>query len=181
VDVEGRVEDVQVTVTVGGTIDVPTVSLTSDQALTEDQLVLLLTAGTTSTSQTGGAIAGQQAALLFSERFTRNVSRGLSGLGFDQVDIQPELLSPEADPGARFTFGKDVLPNLRIIYSFGLNSTESQYYEARYRLRLRAEALFAARRFEDGSLEYSAASASGSEAPAPRGEGGQRGRARCRR
>src|SRR4029453_5281395 len=148
-------DDVEVTVTVGGTIDVPTVSLSSDQGLTQEELVSLVTTGTPASRRTrGGRIVGAQAAALFTERFPHDVAHGLAGLGFDQVDIQPELLSREADPGARFTFGKDVLPNLRIIYSFGLNSTEAQYYQAQYRLRVGREALLTVRRFDDGTLEY---------------------------
>ena len=40
-------------------------------------------------------------------------------LGLDEVDLQPELLAREADPGARFTFGKSLTPRAKLVYSVG--------------------------------------------------------------
>jgi len=142
VKVRDRLDDVQLTVSVGGTLDVPTVTLSSDQGLSQEELVSLVATGSTGTNlSSGGRIVGQQAAALFAERFTHDIAHGLMDLGFDTVDIQPELLSRETDPGARFTFSKDVTPRIRLVYSFGLNSPEAQYYQLQYRLRPGREAL----------------------------------------
>ena len=174
VKVRERLDDVQVTVTVGGTIDVPTVNISSDQSLTQEELVSLIATGSTGTNlSSGGRIVGQQAAALFAERFTRDIAHGLMDLGFDTVDIQPELLSREADPGARFTFSKDVTSRVRLVYSFGLNSPEAQYYQILYRLRPGHEALLTVRRLDDGSFTYGAGQRlllGGPKRPAPSGE-----------
>ena len=174
VRVRDRLDDVQVTVTVGGTLDVPSVNLSSDQSLTQEELVSLIATGNTGTSlSSSGRIVGQQAAALFAERFTRNIAHGLMDLGFDTVDIQPELLSREADPGARFTFSKDVSTRIRLVYSFGLNSPEAQYYQLQYRLRPGREALLTIRRLDDGSYTYGAGQRlllGGPKRPTPSGE-----------
>ena len=157
VKVRDQIDDVQITVAVGGTLDVPTINLSSDQGLTQEELVSLVATGSTGTSlSSGGRIVGQQAAALFAEKFTRDIAHGLMDLGFDAVDIQPELLSREADPGARFTFSKDVTPRVRLVYSFGLNSPEAQYYQIQYRLRPGREALLTVRRLDDGTFTYGA-------------------------
>ena len=153
VKVRDRLDDVQITVSVGGTLDVPTVTLSSDQSLSQEELVSLVATGSTATNLgSGGRIVGQQAAALFAERFTHDIAHGLMDLGFDTVDIQPELLSRETDPGARFTFSRNVTPRIRLVYSFGLNSPEAQYYQLQYRLRPGREALVTVRRLDDGSF-----------------------------
>ena len=78
----------------------------------------------------GTVMVGQHAAALLAGRFTREVSRRLLDLGFDTVDIHPELLAREGDPSARFIFGKQVSPSLRLVYSIGLNDPEAHYYQA---------------------------------------------------
>ena len=174
VRVRDRLDDALVTVTVGGTLEIPTVNLSSDQALSQEELVSLVATGsTTATLGTGGRIVGQQAVALFAEKFTSEIAHGLLDLGFDSVDIQPELLSREADPGARFTFSKEVGGRLRLVYSFGLNSPEAQYYQAQFRLRPGREALITLRRLDDGSYEYGAGQRlllGGPKRPTPSGE-----------
>ena len=174
VKVRDRIDDVQVTVAVGGTLDLPTVNISSDQGLTQEELVSLIATGNTGTSlSSGGRIVGQQAAALFAERFTHEIAHGLLDLGFDAVDIQPELLSRETDPGARFTFSKDVTPRIRLVYSFGLNSPEAQYYQAQFRINPGREALLTVRRLDDGTFTYGAGQRlllGGPKRPAPSGE-----------
>src|SRR6185503_8124539 len=57
---------------------------------------------------------------------------------------------------ARFTFSKDVTPRFRLVYSFGLNSPEAQYYQLQYRFRPGREALITVRRLDDGTFTYGA-------------------------
>jgi outer membrane protein assembly factor BamA/autotransporter translocation and assembly factor TamB len=174
VKVRDRLDDVLVTVNVSGTLDLPTVNISSDQALSQEELVSLIATGNTGSSlSSGGRIVGQQAAALFAEKFTREIAHGLLDLGFDTVDIQPELLSREADPGARFTFSKDVTPRVRLVYSFGLNSPEAQYYQAQFRLNPGRELLLTVRRLDDGTFTYGAGQRlllGGPKRPAPSGE-----------
>ena len=174
VRVRDRLDDVLVTVNVGGTLDLPTVNISSDQALSQEELVSLIATGDTGSSlSSGGRIVGQQAVALFAEKFTHEIAHGLLDLGFDKVEIQPELLSREADPGARFTFSKDVTPRVRLVYSFGLNSPEAQYYQAQFRLNPGRELLMTVRRLDDGSFTYGAGQRlllGGPKRPAPSGE-----------
>src|SRR5207247_456022 len=107
VSVRGRLEDVTVRVAVDGPVNGPSLTLDSDSNLSQQELASLIATGTVSASiDTSGRIVGQQAATLLAGRFTRQIARQLMDLGLDQVDIQPDLLSREGDPRARFTFGK---------------------------------------------------------------------------
>jgi outer membrane protein assembly factor BamA len=74
-------------------------------------------------------------AALLAGRLTRGVQRGLLDLGLDEVDIQPELLARETNPGARFTFGKNITPDMKLIFSRGLRDPESTFYQLEYRMR----------------------------------------------
>ncbi|HVD76146.1 MAG TPA: POTRA domain-containing protein, partial [Vicinamibacteria bacterium] len=78
-----------------------------------------------------------------------------------------------ADPGARFTFRKDVTPRIRLVYSFGLNSPEAQYYQGQFRLNAGRELLMTVRRLDDGTFTYGAGQRlllGGPKRPAPSGE-----------
>jgi outer membrane protein assembly complex protein YaeT len=157
VAVRGRLEDVTVRVAVDGPLDGPSLNLDSDSNLSQQELASLVATGTASASiDTSGRIVGQQAATLLAGRFTRQVARQLMDLGLDQVEIQPDLLSREGDPRARFTFGKQVTRNVRLIYSVGLNDAEARYYQANIRFRPGREVNLTIRRDERGTYTYAA-------------------------
>ena len=124
-----------------------------------------------------GWIVGEQASALLAGRFTRAVSRQLIDLGLDQVDIQPELLAREGNPSARFTFGKQLTPALRLIYSAGLSNPEEQYYEAQYGVRLGQQITLKLQRRFDGSIQYGAGQRLSFGGPPRRPEGGHHVRA----
>jgi outer membrane protein assembly factor BamA len=66
-----------------------------------------------------------------------------------------------------------VSPRVRLVYSFGLNSPEAQYYQLQYRLRPGHEALLTVRRLDNGSFTYGAGQRllfGGAKRPAPSGQ-----------
>jgi len=84
---------------------------------------------------TGGEILGEQLVNLFSGALADLATQGLGqALPFDQVSIEPTLVAREADPGARFTLGKALTPELFVTYSVGLSDTEQQIWIVDYRL-----------------------------------------------
>jgi outer membrane protein assembly factor BamA/autotransporter translocation and assembly factor TamB len=150
-------QDVQVTVVVSGTMPNIALDLSSDPALSTQEIASLITTGRSDAALASNAwIVGEQAGALLLGRFTRAVARQLIDLGIDQVDIQPELLAREGNPSARFTFGKQLTPALRLIYSTGLSNPEEQYYEAQYGFRLGQQITFKLQRRFDGSYQYGA-------------------------
>ena len=154
-----RVDDqeIEVTVAAHGSLDFPQLTLSSSPSRSEKELASLITTGRPDVGLNSGAwIVGEQAATLLTGPFTREVSRSLRELGFDQVNIQPELLAREDDPGARFTVGKDITHNLRLVYSLGLNTPEAQYYQALFRFRAGSEITLKAQRRSDGTVTYGA-------------------------
>jgi outer membrane protein assembly complex protein YaeT len=72
------------------------------------------------------------------------------------VDIQPQLLAREDDPGARFTFGKLLTPQLKLVYSIGLNDAEARFFLAQYRFRLGREITAKVQREDGGVYSYGA-------------------------
>jgi outer membrane protein insertion porin family len=151
----GEIVDLQVTLTARGPLDRPGVELDSMPPLSQQEIASLIATGQRSVLLSSGAnLVGAQAAALLAGRFTREVARGLLDLGFDTVDIQPELIALEGDPGARFTFGKDLGGRLRLIYSVGLNNPEAQYYQVQFRMGGR-DLSVRAQRTEHGTWAYS--------------------------
>jgi outer membrane protein assembly factor BamA/autotransporter translocation and assembly factor TamB len=150
-------QDIEIRVTAQGTLDFPHLQLSSSPSRSEKELASLITTGRPDVGLNSGAwIVGEQAATLLTGRFTREVSRSLRELGFDQVNIQPELLAREDDPGARFTVGKDLTHYVTLVYSLGLNTPEAQYYAALLRFRAGSEVTLKALRKSDGTVTYGA-------------------------
>jgi outer membrane protein assembly factor BamA/autotransporter translocation and assembly factor TamB len=151
-------QDVQVTIVVSGTMPNVSLDLSSDPSLAASEIASLIATGRSDVASwsSSGWVVGEQASALLLGRFTRAVSRQLIDLGLDQVDIQPELLAREGNPSARFTFGKQLTPALRLIYSAGLSNPEEQYYEAQYGVRLGQQITFKLQRRFDGTYQYGA-------------------------
>ncbi|HVR69518.1 MAG TPA: translocation/assembly module TamB domain-containing protein, partial [Vicinamibacteria bacterium] len=152
----GEIVDLQVTLVAEGPLDRPGVRFDSTPSLSQQEIASLIATGQRSVVLSSGAnLVGQQAAALLAGRFTREVARGLLDLGFDTVEIQPELIALEGDPGARFTFGKQVGSGVRLIYSVGLNNPEAQYYQVQFRLGGQ-DLNVRAQRTDHGTWAYSA-------------------------
>jgi outer membrane protein insertion porin family len=174
----GEDGDVQVTVVASGPLMRPTLDLSSDPSYSEREIASLVATGrrgALDSASSAAWTAGEQTATLLAGRFTRNIARGFRDLGLDQVDIQPELLAREADPGARFTFGKYLTPALKLVYSLGLNDPEARFFQAQYRFRLGRELTAKVQRQDGGSYSYGAGQRIRWGGP-PRGQGGGRRR-----
>jgi outer membrane protein assembly factor BamA len=147
--------DVEVTVAADGPLLGPTLHLSSVPDYSEKEIASLVATGRRNVAGDSTAwVAGEQAAALLAGRVTRSLSRGFEQLGFDEVTIQPELLAREADPSARFTFGKHVTPHFRLIYSIGLSDAEERFVEGQYRFRLGQDITARLIRADDGVLTY---------------------------
>ncbi|HEY7411037.1 MAG TPA: translocation/assembly module TamB domain-containing protein, partial [Vicinamibacteria bacterium] len=147
---------IEVTVAVDGGLETPRLVLTSEPPLSEQELATLVATGRSSLALDGGAwVVGEQAAALLAGRLTRAVSRELMGLGLDQVDIQPEVLAREGEPSARFTIGKQITRQLRLLYSVSISEPEAQYYQALLRFRRGMEASVKVQRRLEGNYAYS--------------------------
>ncbi|PYQ49868.1 MAG: hypothetical protein DMF78_17180, partial [Acidobacteria bacterium] len=150
-------QDVEVTVVASGTMPNVTLDLSSNPSLSQAEIASLVATGRSDVAlASSGWVVGEQAATLLLGRYTRAVARQLIALGLDQVDIQPELIAREGNPSARFTFGKQLTPALRLIYSTGLSNPEEQYYEVQYGLRIGQQITFKLQRRFDGSYQYGA-------------------------
>jgi outer membrane protein assembly factor BamA/autotransporter translocation and assembly factor TamB len=100
------------------------------EGLSDGQTLALVATGRTTGAtgkEIGASVAGQQAANLVLGSLSQ-------GLGFDEVWVQPELLARETDPGARFTFGKQLTPILSLIYSLSLKGPEQRFIQVEARL-----------------------------------------------
>lgn len=71
-----------------------------------------------------GGVAGEQASNLLAGRLARSISRGLP---FENITIQPELVSRETDnPETRFTFGAGLASGVDLTYSVSLANSEDR-------------------------------------------------------
>jgi outer membrane protein assembly complex protein YaeT len=133
--------DVSVTVSLGGTIDSPKPSFTSEPPLSTQQIVAAIATGSISTSliDSSAWLLGGQAATLATGGITSEVAQSF---GLDQITIRPDLVARDTDPSARFTFGKRLGRSLNLIYSAGLGGPETRFAEVQYfpghDIRLRA-------------------------------------------
>lgn len=118
-----------VAVVASGTLDEPRLALQSTPPLDERSLTSLLLTGRQDADVTrlGGLAAGEQTAALLTGRLARGLTEGLRPLGIDQVTIEPQLVARETDPGARFTFGRQLTPRASLVYSTSLKSPEDRF------------------------------------------------------
>jgi len=151
----GGADEVEVRVSATGPLMSPDLDLSSTPSYSEREIASLIATGRRNLALDNTAwIAGEQTAALLAGRLTRNISEGLMDLGLDEVVIEPQLLAREEDPGARFTFGKDVTPALKLVYSVGLNDPESRFFQAQYRFRIGREVTAKVQRDDDGGYTY---------------------------
>ena len=118
----------RITVTATGNLANPKLGFASVPGLTETQIQSLVATGGLGASgmESGKVVAGDQAASLLAGRLGRGIA---GGLGLDQVSIQPQLLSREQDPGAKFTFGKRLTPQVNLAYSLSLTDPEDRFIQ----------------------------------------------------
>jgi outer membrane protein assembly factor BamA/autotransporter translocation and assembly factor TamB len=120
-------EAVTVTVSLEGTLEKPTVRLSSAPPYSESEIISLIAVGNSADRTASLALGTEAASFLLGSRLSRSLRR----LGFDEVSVQPELIArndeSEAEAGARFTFGKRLSNRVRLVYSLSLQDPEQRY------------------------------------------------------
>ncbi|MDX1982590.1 MAG: translocation/assembly module TamB domain-containing protein, partial [Bryobacteraceae bacterium] len=106
-------------------------TLISDPPLPEADVVSLLVTGRTLDRLAGAETEATKEQVLsylatrVGGQLTRSVERTF---GISQVRIQPNLIAPESDPGARLTVGQDITPAVRLTYSMDLARSSDQFW-----------------------------------------------------
>jgi outer membrane protein assembly factor BamA/autotransporter translocation and assembly factor TamB len=141
---------IEVTVSLQGTLAQPGIALSSTPSYSQRELVNLIATGHTQESNSRAAIGSQAATFLVAGR----LSGGLRRFGFDEVTIRPELVAREsgAEAGARFTFGKHLTTWANLVYSMSLQDPEGRFLMLEvvpgYGVRLMGQ------RTDDGEIGY---------------------------
>jgi outer membrane protein assembly factor BamA len=139
---DGSQRDVQVRAALGGSMQEPSLTLSSTPPLSRQQIVSAIATGQLGSSLVDSSawLLGGQAATLVSGQLTEKVAQSF---GLDEITVRPDLLARETDPSARFTFGKRIGPPLALVYSAGLGGPETRFAELRgnpgFNLQLRAQ------------------------------------------
>jgi outer membrane protein insertion porin family len=136
------IRDVRVTASLQGSMEQPSLVLSSDPPLSRQEIVSAIATGGLRSSLVDSSawLLGGQAATLVSGQLTRRVAQTF---GLDEITVRPDLVARETDPSARFTFGKRIGRPLALVYSAGLGGPETRFAEMRvfpgYNVQLRAQ------------------------------------------
>jgi outer membrane protein assembly complex protein YaeT len=130
-----------------------TSTLTSEPPLPEPDIISLLLTGRTLDAVQGQEfeVAKEQVLSYLAGSAGQRISAGAQrALPFSEVRIEPSLISPESEPGARLTLGQDITPDFRLIYSMDLVDSGNQTYIVEYDLTRR----FTTRGIKDDDNDY---------------------------
>jgi autotransporter translocation and assembly factor TamB len=161
-----QVAKTNITMTISGdaTRKLETV-LTSDAnpPLAESDLVSLLATGRILSTEYAGdyeSVTGNEATIakeqvmsyIAGELGTSVTDEVGRAIGLSQVRIEPNLIAAETEPTARLTIGKDITPELSLVYSMNLRDSNDQIWIANYDVSRR----FSARglRQEDNTYRF---------------------------
>jgi outer membrane protein assembly complex protein YaeT len=155
--VKTKVGSYDIDLQVSGTPDRLTSSLTSpsDPDLTEPDIVSLLLTGRTLEEAKGAQlnVAKEQALSYLVGYAGGAVSRQVQEtLGLSQVRVEPNLISPESEPGARLTVGEDITAKFQLVYSMNLANSQDQIWIAEFKPASRLDTR--ATRQSDGSFRF---------------------------
>lgn len=129
-----------ITIKIKGPLDQLQVSLTSEPALDNPDIVSMLTLGATRNQLTGRNGNGQSALLRRAEALTSNKISGLVGgqveslLGLDQVSVEGNLFSPERTQGIQLLATKQISDRAKITYKTTVGQLNEQSIRLDYRL-----------------------------------------------
>jgi outer membrane protein assembly complex protein YaeT len=121
-----KVSGYTIQLNVSGTPDNLSASLTSDPALPEPDIVSLLTVGVPlqgATSSATSTLKGQAMAYLegaVAGQVGKSIARGL---GLETVRLDASLVAPQESPEARITVGQHLSPDLELIFSQDLRTS----------------------------------------------------------
>lgn len=152
-----RVGSYEIDLEISGTPDDLKTALRSPShpELSEPDLVSVLLTGRTLDDVRGAElnIASQQVQSYLAGRIGGLLSRQAERtLGLSEVRIEPNLIAPESEPGARLTVGQNVTRQLRLVYSMDLADSRDQIWIADYDVTSRFNTK--ATRQSDGSYRF---------------------------
>jgi outer membrane protein insertion porin family len=134
------VDDYEIALRINGTLDEFDYQLTSNPALSQQDLISLLATGhtiqelTARGGKTGSTFTGDLATNYFAGALTSPIQKQMERvLGLDRFEIDPFLLESEADPTTRITINKEVADDLFIIISTDLGNSERQIYQVEWK------------------------------------------------
>jgi outer membrane protein assembly complex protein YaeT len=130
-----RVSGYDISLTLTGTPEDFKADLNSDPPLAQSDIISILLTGRRLEDLRGSGlnVAREQAESYLSGQVGGFLSREAEGaLGLSMVRIDPSLISPETNPGARLTVGQDITHNLYMIYSMNLVDASDQIITAQY-------------------------------------------------
>ena len=133
-----NVETYDITLLVEGTFDDFRYELTSIPALSQPDIIALLTTGSTLQDLTvgggGAGFTGDVATNYFAGALTGRFESQLETLlDLERVQINPLLVDGEADPTTRITVGKELADDLFVLVSSDVGRTERQVYQVEWR------------------------------------------------
>lgn len=150
---ETHVSEYQVTLHAEGTMGDFRYELSSNPPLPEQDIVSLLLTGRTlgAFGQEGGGLAEETISTYLTGRLTGELTDRVTGrAGIDLFSIDPLQANAQGDPTTRITVGKQVTPDLFVVYSSDLSSTQGAIYQLDYALS--RDFHFASLRDRDGSI-----------------------------
>jgi outer membrane protein assembly complex protein YaeT len=134
IQAQTRVDPYDITVQLTGPPEKLVTSLSSEPALPESDVISLLLTGRLSSASTQ-QLARTQALSLIAGQASEEVAReARQALHLSTFGIDPGLIAPETDPGARLTIGKDIMKNVSVAYSMNLMNGGDQIWTAQYNI-----------------------------------------------
>jgi outer membrane protein insertion porin family len=140
--VEGELNGYRVNISLIGPLDAPDLTLRSEPQLTRDEILSLITTGSTEATTRGSqdpllSGVGAAASLLSSGLISRPTEQLL---GISRFQIDP-VIRPNANPAARLTVGQQFSRDLYLSYSTNLATGQEQTALAEYTISNRFSAL----------------------------------------
>ena len=149
------VPNFDVTLRVSGTPSDPKTELASYPPLPEPEILALLVTGKTLEEIRVQEFQVAQAQVLsyLTGRFGSSVGRQVEKVtGLSRVRVEPSLIAPETNPGARLTVGQDFTRQLHLVYSMDLVDSSDQIWVVEYDVR--KHFLTRGARQSDGSFRF---------------------------
>ena len=129
--------DLEITLTLTGPVSNLNYSLSSFPPYSQEELALLLATGQgmEDLKVRPISIIGNQLLQFFVSPIASPVTSGIKNLlKAEEVSIEPIHIATEEDPGARFTFKKNITDRATVIYSADVSSTQKQTWIMNYNI-----------------------------------------------
>ncbi|MCI0415254.1 translocation/assembly module TamB domain-containing protein [bacterium] len=130
-------QDYEITIPLSGPLsDLDRRDPTSFPPLAPNQIYFLLLTGKADVqiSAASGRFFDRQLGAFLSGGAFSNVQQKIArSFGLNRVEIQPELVSSELNPGAKLVLGKDFTSSLSLVYSVSLTESDDQTWIANYK------------------------------------------------